>query len=70
MLGSQIVTGFGPERVDDVQMDYTQRVDAGCLRAAVRRDTGERGSFMSFGGQELDRSAGGSVQALRRGGRG
>ena len=64
--GPRIVTGFGPERVDDVAADERRRVAEGVRRGVARRDEGTQGRMTSFGGEDLDRGAGGPWQARRR----
>jgi hypothetical protein len=62
----RIVTGFGAERIDDVAEDERRRVVEGARRGSRQVADGSRGSLMTFGGEELDRSAGGPWQAGRR----
>ena len=64
--GPRIVTGFGPERVDDVAAEERRRVAEGVRRGVARRDEGTRGRMTNFGGEDLDRGAGGPWQARRR----
>ena len=63
---ARIVTGFGSERVDDVVADERRRVAEGAWRGDHRREEGTRGRMTSFGGEELDRAAGGAWHAGRR----
>ena len=64
--GPRVVSGFGSERVEDVAA-HEERRDAGAMvRAARRRADGTRGRMTGFGGEDLDRAAGGPWQAGRR----
>ena len=64
--GRRIVTGFGSERVEDLVADERRREAEGARRGVARREEGTRGRMTSFGGEDLDRAAGGPWQAGRR----
>ncbi len=64
--GRRIVTGFGSERVEDLVADERRREAEGARRGVARREEGTRGHMTSFGGEDLDRAAGGPWQAGRR----
>ncbi len=64
--GRRIVTGFGSERVEDLVADERRREAEGARRGVARREEGTRGRMTTFGGEDLDRAAGGPWQAGRR----
>lgn len=64
--GGRIVTGFGSERVDDVVADERRRIAEGAQRGRQRSDAGVRGRMTTYGGEDLDRSAGSAWHAGRR----
>ena len=64
--GARIVTGFGNDRVEDVAADERRRVADGAQRGSQRREDGTRGRMATFGGVDLDRSAGGAWHAGRK----
>ena len=64
--GARIVTGFGNDRVEDVAADERRRVADGAQRGSQRREDGTRGRMTTFGGVDLDRSAGGAWHAGRK----
>ena len=57
---SRVVSGFGEERVEDVAGDEERRCREGILRAARRRESGERGRARDFQDRDLDRGCGGA----------
>ena len=61
----RVVSGFGTERVDDVDAERARR-DADQLARARLRSEGERGRMTDRTGEDLDRSAGGPWSAGRR----
>ena len=63
---SRIVTGFGAGRVNDLAADERRREAEGAQRGVARREEGTRGRMTTFGGDDLDRAAGGPWQARRR----
>ena len=62
---SRIVTGFD-RRIDDVAAYEAHRTAEEGQRAAARRNEGTRGRMTGFGGEDLDRGAGGAWHAGRR----
>ncbi len=64
--GRRIVTGFGSERVEDLVADERRREAEGARRGVARREEGTRGRMTTFGGEDLDRAAGGPWQSGRR----
>ena len=62
----RIVSGFGSERVENVASHEQQRENEAMARASRRSAEGSRGRMTGFGGEDLDRAAGGPWQAGRR----
>ena len=56
----RVVSGFGDERVEDLRAQGEQRDAEACDRQRLRREQGERGDVVEFGGRPLDRSEGGA----------
>ena len=59
------VSGFGEERVDDVQALEELREGEACARQRRRRQEGARGRMVDFGGREMDRNEGGAFSLKR-----
>ena len=66
----RVVTGFGEERVEDVEELVARREGEAVARHRERAQEGLRGRAVEFEGQDLDRSAGGAFRLGRGGGGG
>ena len=66
----RVVTGFGEERVEDVEELVARREGEAVARHRERAQEGLRGRAVDFEGRDLDRGAGGAFRLGRGGGGG